>query len=177
MADRGLTRRMWQFGAAMLRVTGACSGEPAADTELEKGAPYPRDRSAPTGETPTSVAPPPPAPSLRTKRPGPKPLKDPFVDAQSEPVSTFGIDVDTASYTRVRASLAAGVFPQPNDVRTEELLNYFRYSYPASRGAAFGFLVDAARAPWNPEHRLVRIGIKGERWEVAKGDGAKKGRW
>jgi Ca-activated chloride channel family protein len=104
-------------------------------------------------------------------------LKDPFVDAQSEPVSTFGIDVDTASYTRVRASLAAGVFPQPNDVRTEELLNYFRYSYPASRGAAFGFLVDAARAPWNPEHRLVRIGIKGERWEVAKGDGAKKGRW
>jgi Ca-activated chloride channel family protein len=98
----------------------------------------------------------------------PKPPKDPFVDARSEPISTFAIDVDTASYTRVRASLAAGVIPRPDDVRTEELVNYFPYSYPSPRGAAFGFLVDAARAPWNPEHRLVRIGIKGREVDAAK---------
>ncbi len=81
--------------------------------------------------------------------------------ARDAPTSTFGVDVDTASYTRVRASLRAGVIPHPKDVRIEEMLNFFRFSYPAPEHAAFGFLTEVARAPWNPSHRLVRIGIKG----------------
>lgn len=103
--------------------------------------------------------------SRRSKRP--KQPRDPFVDTRSAPVSTFGIDVDTASYTRVRASLTAGVLPRRDDVRTEEMLNYFRYSYPSPRSAPFGLLVDAARSPWDPERRLVRIGIKGREVDAA----------
>ena len=123
---------------------------------------------SPSGSLPPEVPTGSRAPQPPTQLPPqPPPPRDPFVDTLSHPSSTFGIDVDTASYTRIRASLVAGVLPSPKDVRTEELLNYFRYSYPAPKDAAFGFLVDAARAPWDAERRLVRIGIKGREVEAA----------
>jgi len=85
-----------------------------------------------------------------------------FLPAGANPRSTFSIDVDAASYTNVRRFLTAGQRPPKDAVRIEELLNYFRYDYPEPRGRdPFSVTTDLAVAPWAPEHRLLRIGIKG----------------
>ena len=86
-----------------------------------------------------------------------------------EPVSTFSIDVDTASYGFVRASLNDGVLPQMDAVRVEELINYFPYDYPGpeDREAPFAASVSLMPAPWNDSARLMHIGIKG--YEVDSG--------
>ena len=90
-----------------------------------------------------------------------------FLPAAANPRSTFSIDVDAASYTNVRRFLTAGQRPPPDAVRIEELLNYFRYDYPEPRGRApFSVTTDVAVAPWAPEHRLIRIGIKGRALET-----------
>ena len=80
-----------------------------------------------------------------------------------EPVSTFSIDVDTASYGFVRASLNAGVLPHKDAVRVEELVNYFPYDYPGpeSRETPFAASVSLLPAPWNDSTRLMHIGIRG----------------
>ena len=80
-----------------------------------------------------------------------------------DPVSTFSIDVDTASYGFVRASLNDGVLPQMDAVRVEELINYFPYDYPGSedRETPFTASVSLLPAPWNDAARLMHIGIRG----------------
>jgi Ca-activated chloride channel family protein len=78
------------------------------------------------------------------------------------PLSTFSIDVDTASYANVRRFLAAGRRPPRDAVRIEELVNYFRYHDPRPEGdAPFAVTVEAAECPWRRGHRLVRIGLQG----------------
>ncbi len=79
-----------------------------------------------------------------------------------EPVSTFSIDVDTASYAIVRSSLLAGHLPPRDAVRIEEMVNYFPYSYPAPDGAVpFQPSITVMPSPWNTGTRLVHIGIQG----------------
>lgn len=83
--------------------------------------------------------------------------------AAKDPVSTFSLDVDTGSYSNVRRFLRSGELPPQDAVRVEEMVNYFRYDYPAPSGAhPFGVGTEVARAPWNPEHLLVRIGVKAQ---------------
>ena len=79
------------------------------------------------------------------------------------PVSTFSIDVDTGSYANVRRMLNGGQMPPQASVRTEEMLNYFRYDYPAPRDRSRPFCVstDMSVTPWNPETRLLRVGLRG----------------
>jgi Ca-activated chloride channel homolog len=79
------------------------------------------------------------------------------------PVSTFSIDVDTASYSFVRRSLMEGRLPNPDSVRVEELINYFPYAYPLpeSRGAPFSVNVSVAPTPWNADTKLMHVGIQG----------------
>jgi Ca-activated chloride channel family protein len=79
------------------------------------------------------------------------------------PVSTFGVDVDTGSYANVRRFLAEGRMPPQAAVRTEELLNYFRYDYPApqDRTRPFSITTDMTTTPWNPQTRLLRVGLRG----------------
>ena len=88
---------------------------------------------------------------------------NPVKVAAEEPVSTFSIDVDTASYAFVRASLKRGVLPPPDAVRVEELVNYFAYDYapPASRARPFAAHVSLMPTPWNGATRLMHIGIEG----------------
>jgi len=83
--------------------------------------------------------------------------------AADEPVSTFSIDVDTASYSYVRRLLEDGYVPEPDAVRIEELINYFPYDYPAADSAAVPFKPTMAvyPTPWNPRTQLLHIGIKG----------------
>ena len=86
------------------------------------------------------------------------------VNVTSEnPVSTFSIDVDTSSYSFMRASLNEGVLPQPNAVRVEELINYFPYDYPAPAdpNTPFAVSVSLLPTPWNAGTQLMHIGIKG----------------
>ena len=79
------------------------------------------------------------------------------------PVSTFSIDVDTASYSYVRRSLTDGYVPEPAAVRIEELINYFDYAYPAadSKEQPFQPTMQIYPTPWNPKTQLLQIGIKG----------------
>ena len=85
-----------------------------------------------------------------------------FMSARAEPLSTFSIDVDTASYSMVRRQLVEGRFPHPDSVRIEELVNYFSYDYPQPTGEhPFSVNIEVASCPWNLQHRLVKIGLKG----------------
>ncbi|HUD28064.1 MAG TPA: von Willebrand factor type A domain-containing protein [Novosphingobium sp.] len=81
----------------------------------------------------------------------------------AEPVSTFAVDVDTGAYANVRRMLLGGQAVPAAAVRTEEMVNYFRYDYPlpATREAPFSVTTDLATTPWNPATRLLRIGLRG----------------
>jgi secreted protein with Ig-like and vWFA domain len=79
-----------------------------------------------------------------------------------QPLSTFSIDVDTASYANVRRFLTSGRLPPPDAVRIEEMVNYFRYDYPQPVGdRPFSVTLEAAECPWHSGRRLVRIGLEG----------------
>jgi Ca-activated chloride channel homolog len=85
-----------------------------------------------------------------------------------EPVSTFSIDVDTASWAVIRSTLNMAVLPTPEQVRIEEMVNYFPYAYAAPEGdQAFASTISVMQTPWNPGTRLVTIGIQGALPEVA----------
>jgi Ca-activated chloride channel family protein len=89
--------------------------------------------------------------------------ENPFLAADRHPLSTFGLDVDTASYANVRRFLEAGTPPPAGAVRIEELINYFTYAHaPPRDGAPFAVSFDLAACPWNPEARLVSIGLRGK---------------
>jgi Ca-activated chloride channel family protein len=88
---------------------------------------------------------------------------NPVKIARDEPVSTFSVDVDTASYSFVRGSLNQNVLPQKDAVRVEEMINYFPYDYagPADRAVPFKANVSVFPTPWNPDTKLMHIAIKG----------------
>lgn len=88
---------------------------------------------------------------------------NPVKIAAEEPVSTFSIDTDTASWPVVRSALAAGVLPPKEAVRIEEMVNYFPYGYPAPEagGAPFRATVSLFPTPWNEGTQLLRIGLQG----------------
>ncbi len=92
----------------------------------------------------------------------PRYVENPFTLVASEPLSTFSTDVDTASYANVRRFLNQNQLPPPDAVRIEELLNYFSYAYaPPTGDAPFAAHLEVAGCPWAPEHRLLRVGLKG----------------
>ena len=96
-------------------------------------------------------------------------VENPFLDAKSNPLSTFSIDVDTASYSNIRRFINEGSLPPKDAVRVEEMINYFAYDYPQPEGdAPFSINLEAASCPWQPTHRLVRIGLKGREVAVDK---------
>ena len=84
-----------------------------------------------------------------------------FHRASDDPLSTFSIDVDTASYANVRRFLDDGALPPAGAVRVEELINYFRFDYPnPTAGRPFSVTTELGSCPWAPGHRLVLIGLK-----------------
>lgn len=87
-----------------------------------------------------------------------------FKASLDQPLSTFSIDVDRASYANVRRFLNDGQLPPPDAVRIEELINYFSYDYPAPDGVdPFSVNMELAACPWNAEHQLVLIGLQGQK--------------
>ena len=84
-----------------------------------------------------------------------------FVGVMNTPLSTFSIDVDTASYANVRRFLRDGELPPADAVRLEELINYFAYDYPdPAAGIPFSVVTELADCPWAPAHQLVHIGLR-----------------
>ncbi len=126
-----------------------------ASTDLEQG--EGRVLTAPTSSVDAFVQP--EANTEAFPDADPNPLK---VTAE-DPVSTFSIDVDTASYAVVRSSLMAGQLPPKEAVRIEEMVNYFPYDYAAPEGdAPFQPTVTVTGTPWNADTQLVHIAIQGE---------------
>ena len=130
--------------------------------------------SAPSASPAYPPPPPPAAPARPTgdfrRRYSPHPTNtesyDRFEDnafrsTTTDPLSTFSIDVDTASYANVRRFLNSGTMPPADAVRIEEMINYFRYDYPkSSSGSPFSVTSELIAAPWNPRHRLALIGLQ-----------------
>jgi Ca-activated chloride channel family protein len=87
-----------------------------------------------------------------------------FLAVAANPLSTFSIDVDRASYSNVRRFILGGQLPPKDAVRIEELINYFTYDYPQPVGDdPFSVTTELMTTPWNAQHKLVRIGLQGER--------------
>lgn len=107
-----------------------------------------------------TIAPPPESDTETFANEAPNPVKS----VTSEPVSTFSVDVDTASWAVVRSSLTLGRLPPADAVRIEEMINYFPYDYAAPDGGAAPFqpTVTVSATPWNPDTQLMRIGLQGE---------------
>ncbi len=86
-----------------------------------------------------------------------------FQQALTSPLSTFSIDVDTASYSNIRRFINLGSLPSPDAVRTEEMLNYFTYDYPQPTGGEpFSVTTEVGACPWNIAHKLVLVGLQGK---------------
>lgn len=90
--------------------------------------------------------------------------ENPFFETARAPLSTFSIDVDTASYSNVRRFLNNGQMPPKDSVRIEELINYFEYDYPQPVGhVPFSVNTEVAVCPWNTKNRLLQIGLQGRK--------------
>lgn len=88
-------------------------------------------------------------------------VENTFKRAVDTPLSTFSMDVDAASYSNMRRFITGGELPPADAIRTEELVNYFTYNYAAPTGdSPVSISMEAGSCPWNPQHRLVRIGLK-----------------
>lgn len=84
-----------------------------------------------------------------------------FNHVREEPLSTFSVDVDTAAYSNIRRMIRAGQEIPADAVRIEEMINYFDYDYPEPEGEEpFSVTTEYSRCPWNPEHRLMMIGLQ-----------------
>ncbi|GAB4300725.1 MAG: VWA domain-containing protein [Oscillatoriaceae cyanobacterium] len=87
-----------------------------------------------------------------------------FQPVTSNPLSTFSIDVDTAAYSNLRRFITQGQMPPQDAVRIEEMINYFKYDYPQPEAdKPFAITTEVAPAPWNPQHKLARIGLQSQR--------------
>lgn len=87
-------------------------------------------------------------------------LQTPHRDQPGWNLSTFAVDVDTASYSNVRRFLNEGQLPPPHAVRVEEMVNYFRYNYPQPEGAPLSLTTELVPCPWKPERSLLRVGLQ-----------------
>ncbi|HSF41433.1 MAG TPA: von Willebrand factor type A domain-containing protein [Thermoanaerobaculia bacterium] len=127
---------------------------------------------APASAPPPPPPPPPPAPRAQRMKAEPEAEhpgvyaksagNNPFVETETDRLSTFGLDVDTGSYTVTRRSLADGVLPRPESVRVEEFVNFFDYGdAPPARGD-FALKAEGAPSPYAPgsEYRLLRFNVK-----------------
>lgn len=94
-------------------------------------------------------------------------IENEFLTTAQNPLSTFSIDVDNASYSIARSYITSGQLPPANAVRTEEFINYFKYNYPQPTGDhPFSISTEMQRCPWNDKHHLLLIGLQGKEIEI-----------
>ncbi len=114
--------------------------------------------------------PPPPLPMPQNTDKFPDKEANGVMMVAEHPVSTFSVDVDTASYPFVRRQLSAGALPPSEAVRVEEMVNYFPYNYatPTSRTEPFGVGTDVMPSPWKAGNQLVHIAVRGHDIQAAQ---------
>ena len=96
-------------------------------------------------------------------------VENPFVKVEDEAISTFSIDADGAAYTTMRRQLDGGRLPHADLIRTEELINYFNYDYPEpDAGIPISLNGEISWCPWEPDHHLMRVGLKGRTIEPSQ---------
>ncbi|NNC72478.1 MAG: DUF3520 domain-containing protein [Sphingomonadaceae bacterium] len=147
---------------APVNVTGRLQGGTAAqESTADAAAPRATRRPSPGYMPPPPPPPPRPQPQDRERYEGEAVAA--IMAVAEAPVSTFSVDVDTGSYSNVRRFLNEGRFPPQAAVRTEEMINYFRYDYdaPRDRSRPFSISTDMSTTPWNSDTRLLRIGLRG----------------
>ena len=115
-----------------------------------------QERMVISGEPPAGLRFPPPG-EQESYNPA---TENPVVVAANDPLSTFSIDVDTASYANLRRLITGGMLPPPGAVRIEEMVNYFSYDYAEPSDGPIGVSTEVGPCPWRPEHQLVRLGLK-----------------
>lgn len=94
-------------------------------------------------------------------------IENEFEDVLYEPLSTFSVDVDKASYANIRRFLENYQLPPRNAVRIEEMINYFQYDYPSPiNNQPFSINLEAAECPWNTTHQIIQIGLKAKEMNV-----------
>ncbi len=159
----GVGTAFWIAGMAALAAIAGCSKEPDYAAEPAPPAPVAEQSAATGGTVATRLAAAPPGTEEYANA-----ESNPVKQVSAEPVSTFSVDVDTASYARVRRFLRDGQQPPAEAVRPEEMVNYFDYAYPLpeDRAAPFSTTVSLMPTPWNPDTRLLQIGIKG--YDIAR---------
>ncbi|WP_312076397.1 von Willebrand factor type A domain-containing protein [Chryseobacterium sp.] len=90
-------------------------------------------------------------------------VENPFELTKNQSVSTFSIDVDNAAYSNVRRMINNGEYVDKNAVRIEEMINYFKYSYPQPKNdQPFSINTEYSDSPWNSKHKLLKIGLQGK---------------
>jgi Ca-activated chloride channel family protein len=150
-AGRGMTDEAWRPPAQKLEMRAEAPRSDAERARKAAGAVATQEHPAPVPQEYVGRD--------RFEPSDPNPVKRTLED----PVSTFSVDVDTASYAFVRRALNAGHLPPKHAVRVEELVNYFDYRYPlpADRKVPFRAAVSVFPTPWNPQTQLLHIGIQG----------------
>jgi Ca-activated chloride channel family protein len=92
---------------------------------------------------------------------------NPFLDSMKNPLSTFSIDVDTASYSNIRRFINSKENPPEDAVRIEEMINYFDYDYPEPKDKVpFSINTELGKCPWNANHNLLLIGLQGKKLKI-----------
>ncbi len=141
---------------------------PAAPAATSAPAALPSTGNQPAPAQPTAAAAgqtapqPIPWPTYPAKQPYPYSNK-PFIDAREDNLSTFAMDVDTASYTKLRDYVRNGQLPPADLIRVEECINYFKQEYPDPTDGAFSINLEAARSPFSPEGTyLLKVGLQGK---------------
>jgi len=171
-------RQYWQVKLLLcclpLLILTACGGEQANKAKQAPQAPASAPPPAATLPNPTSPPAAEPKAKLRSAdnvaQPTPNTEQynriedNQFVNVKNQPLSTFSIDVDTASYSNVRRFINEGQLPPKDAVRIEEMINYFTYDYPQPNGdRPFAISTEISQTPWNPKHKVVQIGLQGKR--------------
>lgn len=88
-----------------------------------------------------------------------------FTNSVNEPLSTFSVDVDAASYSNIRRFINGGQMPPEDAVRVEEMINYFKYDLAGPKdNEPVAIHTELSSAPWNPKHHLLRIGLKAKQF-------------
>ncbi len=94
--------------------------------------------------------------------------QNPLIATLNDPLSTFSIDVDTASYSNIRRLLTSGILPPPGAVRIEEMINYFSYAYQEPNEGPIAITTELGPCPWQPGNQLIRIGLKAKDADPAR---------
>ncbi len=169
--DNSSSQSGGQSAAPVVQATAAVAAQPQAEAGSIAPQPTAPLKSAPQSSAPLPGVPLPGVPLPTAPNAGVEFQNygvNPYISAAEDHLSTFALDVDTASYSKMRSYIEQGSLPPADSVRVEEYINYFDQGYPKPANMAFGIYADGAPSPFSGDNAyLLRIGIQG--YQVTEG--------